>query len=615
MQDISASTPTLDRVGTVDDWGPNMYKLKPRADERRESASGSRERTTRHMRSFRGWLVPLAAGVALSLIAAACSSGTDTETAQDDQSTGAETPADDAAEGDPFVLRVAASDFGQEDFDPASGPRTGDMTIALMVYDTILDMAPDGSLAPGLAEEWEIAEDGESWTFNLRQGVPWHDGWGEVTADDVKFSLERMMSSESVATGASLLREQISDVEVIDEHVVRIHTNGRQPFLPFSLSPHQAETGVVLNAEYLREVAGEDFEAQRDALNEQPIGTGPFQVVEHRQGDNIVYESIDSHWRNTPEIDRLELLLVPDGATQVAMLQSGEVDIIDLTPPRLSEIEGAGFEVKAAEGGNTVSLVFNHPWRGPAQSQPTADPRVRQALSMAIDRQLIIDEFLGGRGSFPSQPHMVAPDAVDLDADAGRRWAEENLRYDPDAARDLLAEAGYADGLTIEKFFAFPRPGLPNLPDIVETIEAMWREIDVDANIVSTDWGSIRAHVTADVEPDDDFAAGLPYLHATGPRFITIDGLTVFFRTGGTMEQIQDEEFDRLLDEAPTIIDDAERLQVVTEAVEIANDSWTTPMLFNVDVLFGTNPDKVGEMTVFPAWPFLSRSYETVKAP
>src|SRR5262245_6016253 len=221
------------------------------------------------------------------------------------------------------TLTVAVATFGSERWLPHLYVGAEDLVYKPM-FDNLLTRDPQtGALAPLLAERWEILDGGKAWRFHLRKGVPFHHGRGEVTGEAVKFTFEMLAKTGSVNALAPEFR-LITRMEITDPLTITLHFD--KPFVTFG---NRVTHGLSASVAYIHskqyvETVGE-AEAER-----HPIGTGPWQFVEHLQGNRIVYEAVESHWRARPHFQRLVFLRVPDMVTRIAMLRSGDADVVEL---------------------------------------------------------------------------------------------------------------------------------------------------------------------------------------------------------------------------------------------------------------------------------------------
>ena len=297
-------------------------------------------------------------------------------------------------------------------------------------------------LIPDLAESWSIVDD-TTWEFNLRKGVKFHDG-SDFTADDVVFSYKRPATVENNPSPYSPLLEQIADMEVVDPYTLRIKTNGPKPFMLVDLSSiaivsHRAAEGAKTV----------DFESGKAA-----IGTGPYKFKEYVPGERLVLTRNDDYWGEKPAWDQVTFRFITDDAARLAALLGGDIDIMDNVPPadvpRLKS--DPNVQVNIAPSNRVMFLSMDMYSEGPSpfvagkdgeplDKNPFKDVRVRQALSKALDRELIAAKVMDGLAIPASQ--LVVPgfsgyvDELKVDS------------FDPDGARALLAEAGYPDGLGV----------------------------------------------------------------------------------------------------------------------------------------------------------------------
>jgi len=516
---------------------------------------------------------------------------------------------------DANTVTYAVADFDNDSLDPAMESNTGMRAAKYLMWDSLLEIGSEGELIPGIAQSWSMAEDGRSWIFQLRQGVEFHNGEA-LTADDVKFSLDRLRHEDAAAVNyAALAREQIAGVDVIDDYTVRVNTNGVQTTLPYLVSSHQSTIGIVLPKDYLLEAGGDTFEGQRKVLEEAPIGSGPFRFVNRTAGDSMTFEATDKHWRHTPEIQRVEVLRVTEEVTQVSMLQSGEVDIINVSPDQAATLKSAGFEIRTVPDATEIGIFFPGTWRDGAQAEPVGDVDVRRALSLAIDRNAIIDSVLAGYARLKTTPWNTIPVTADVNEQDWAHWGQQANEYNPERARQLLTEAGYPDGFGGIQMFAFARPGITGLPQIAEIVAAQWAEIGVQAQIVPTDYNSYAPHwLQADVADTYNLGDSNPF--GTAPRFDPIGAFAAYVTyDGGGVQLTRDPELDALVQHAAGTTDDEQRRSLIRQAFSRFLDEWVVLEIAIADSVYAVNPDEVGEWRTIPSYPFLGRMFETIKTP
>ena len=383
---------------------------------------------------------------------------------------------------DDDTLVIALPTFSEQTMVPwaGSGQRK---TYLDLVYEYLVYLDDDGTAVPGLAESWEMADDGTTWTFTLRQGVQFSQDAGEMTSEDVKYSIERLIDEDSRAGPASTMRRVIESIETPDDYTVVVNLSAPDFLLPEGYFGEAQQLGIVSKS-YV-EGLGED---EATAL---PAGTGPYVVESSTEGSEIVLTLRDDaadHWRVQPEWDRIVMQAVPEEATRVAMLRAGEADIAPVSFDSIPGLEGADIRIVSAE--ETWSPVIR--LGGMVQTDearynpdnPWSDVRVRQAMNYAVDKQTIIDELFQGQGSVAASDTPV------------RQWdGVEPYAYDPEQAKALLAEAGYEDGFPITLKTFTTTPGA-ELPLMAEAVALYWGDVGIDATIEPVDWPSLRAEWT-----------------------------------------------------------------------------------------------------------------------
>jgi peptide/nickel transport system substrate-binding protein len=310
-------------------------------------------------------------------------------------------------------------------FDPAEAE--GIITPVIFYYalhDALVKPMPGNPLAPCLAESWSASRDGLSYDFVLRQGARFHNG-DPVTAGDVKFSFERYRG-----VGARVLKDRIATVEIVDPQRVRFRLKQAWPdFMTFYATPATG-AGWIVPKKYLEKVGDDGFK-------KAPMGAGPYKFVAFKPGVELMLEANPQYWRKTPSVKTLVIRSVPDEATRLAMLKRGEADVAYLFHGPLAEEvrRSPGLTLKPYHLPVPFWLVFAEQWDA---KSPWADRRVRLAVNLAIDRQAINQsESLG----FSKITGSIIPQSFDF------YWPAPLYQYDPKRAKQLLAEAGYPNGV------------------------------------------------------------------------------------------------------------------------------------------------------------------------
>lgn len=382
-------------------------------------------------------------------------------------------------------LVIITHTFGGENWLSPLKPST-QAYISQCMYNNLLERSNEtGELIAGdgsLAKRFEMSGDMRTFTFELEKGVPWHGGWGEVTAEDVKFSFDLAVSEGSTNDAAGLYRRYLDRIEIPDPYTVIIRTKVPAWDLQHLLTSTFQQLAIVCK-KYVEKVGIEEA-----GLN--PIGSGPFKFVEHLYGDHIKFEAVENHWYKTPRVKYLIWRKIPDVATRLAMLKAGEAHLTQIVYDQIEEARRAGLKVKAVKNsGQLVLLMFGQvlkPAYKPEERPPWAQGeeywnidspayKVRKALSLAVNRQEIVDTMLYGYGSvkgcsvpafWPEHPGFdpaLKPDA-----------------YDPGKAKKLLHEAGYANLKDLVVTMSLtPHGGRPFNKPVAEAVAMMWEKLGI----------------------------------------------------------------------------------------------------------------------------------------
>lgn len=377
---------------------------------------------------------------------------------------------------------VYCSDADPDGFDSAqSDVAATHRAAAYPLYNRLLSIDPaDGKPVPELASNWLISADGKTYTFNLRRDVKFHKtAWfspsRDLNADDVLWSLGRQLDARHPGAAAGSFPGAISGdwaklihgIDKQDAYTVRITLN--QPYAPLLtlLAGWQAS---IVSAEY-GEALTKRGEARRIAT--EPVGTGPYQLVKYEHGSKILYAANPAYFLGKPGFDKLVFSISADASVRVQKLRSGECGLVDsLKPQDIAGLSASqSVKILSYQPQITSFLAFN------TERKPFADPRVRRALSMAIDRAAIVKTVFEGRATVGTTPYS-----------AQALWGAPTLpapRVDVPAAKRLLAEAGLADGFDTS-IWVRVGGGSSNLnPRLTaELIQADWAKIGVRARLV-----------------------------------------------------------------------------------------------------------------------------------
>jgi peptide/nickel transport system substrate-binding protein len=347
--------------------------------------------------------------------------------------------------------------------DPTSlfPPRGADITAgnaSSPLYNSVVRLTYENEIVPELAERWEVSDDGTEYTFYLRQGVTFHNG-EPFNAESVVATWEY---GKDPTNDYAQDFAKVVNVEVIDEYTVKLVTANPDPIFLTQLNGW-----AMLPPAYMAEVGIEGFELA-------PVGTGPFMFVERTPGDRIIYEANPNYWeQGLPKIARVTFRIVGDSTTRLAAIQTGEVDIVNrLSADEVSTLTGASnVDVITYPNDRVYYVAFKNIGNG--AGTPLEDTRVRQALNYAVNREGIISAIFSGAASLVTG--FVMPTNLGFD-DSLRPYP-----YDPDQARALLAEAGYADGFEIS--MGCPTDAYLNINEVCLAVQRDLARVGIDVSV------------------------------------------------------------------------------------------------------------------------------------
>jgi peptide/nickel transport system substrate-binding protein len=349
-------------------------------------------------------------------------------------------------------------------FDPHFSTSSNDIRVSFNLFDNLTSRRPDGKLYPGLATEWKL--DGQTtWKFKLRPGVKFHNG-DPFTSADAKFSIERTYNPSAKTMVATAL-STIDRIEAPDPATLVIHTKKPDPLLPARLAFYG---GQIVPKKYLESVGNDTF-------NAKPVGTGPVSFSSWVKDDKAVFDANVGYWGGRVDMDRWIVRAIPETSPRIAALLKGEVDIMTQLPPdQEARVKAnAATRVEGALYAGLYVLAVN------SKRPPLDNPLVKQALSLAIDRDLIVKELWKGRGIVPSGPIAKGDNHFDPKLPA--------LAYNPKEARERLKKAGYkGEEIFIETTVAYVSQDKP----MSEAIAAMWKDVGINVKVEVIEY-SVRA--------------------------------------------------------------------------------------------------------------------------
>jgi len=466
------------------------------------------------------------------------------------------------------ILVRAVSTFPNSLDHPQAAERQASTT-AWQMYDSLVWTGEGGTIVPQLAERWEASDDGLEYTFYLREDVVFHNG-EPFNADAVVFNWERVIASDFEY--AYHWQTAIA-VETVDEYTVKAILE--EPNALFLSTV--ADNWAMIPPGYFAEVGQEGF-------NEHPMGTGPFKFVEWKKGDHITMEANLDYWRGAPKIETVIFRPIPESATRVAAIQTGEVDIVT----RLSSEEAqslVGLEnVKVIKYpvARIYYIAFNNLTTG--LDQPTMDAKVRQAMNYAVDVDTIIDALFDGFAE-PASGYIASGELG--------YGAVEPFGNDPDKAMALLTEAGYPDGFAME--MACPSGAYTHFEEVCEAIVGYLGDVGIDVTLEVMESGQYW-----DLESNKELPPlfGDSWSATGGEAFRRLTGALGGF--DASYSAWSDPEIDRLLDEIQATPDQDERAALYEELQEYMQEDPPFIYLYQ-PVAFEAINTRVQGYSPFPA--------------
>ncbi len=427
-------------------------------------------------------------------------------------------------------------------------------TVVDNIFDTLVMRDPAMKLVPGLALSWRSLDD-TTWEFKLRPGVSFTNG-EPFDAAAVKFTLERVLDPAAKAPTASYINT-ISSVDVVDPMTVRIHTKGPDPLLPTRMSRYPA---YIVPPAYVKQVGN-------DAFARKPVGTGPYRVTEFVPDDHVTMQANPGYWRGKPAIDTVVWRAIPEPTARVAALLAGEVQLIEGLPPELAPTVAADAKlavVQVKHGGLIIYLGLK------MREKPLDDVRVRQALSLAIDREAIVSSLLKGFATVTGT--QASP------FDFGYK-AEPNPPYDPAQARALLKQAGFPDGFSIT--MQVPRHYISSA-EVGQVIAEEFAAIGVKAQLEVPEWSVYAQQVPAGKQAPI-------YMLAWGSTQ-TLDADAALFpidHTGEPYSTVSIPALDALLEKTRNSMDPQARAEAFAQAQDLAAKDVPMLTLYQEDAIYG----------------------------
>ena len=486
------------------------------------------------------------------------------------------------------TLNIAYKDLYNFDTHPRVTSANIGLLVGTSVGESLFGRDAAGNALPRLIKEWSLAPDNLVWTFKLQEGVQFHKGYGEMTAEDVIWNMQQYTAEDAVNSVAARLRRLWANpegsVKAIDDHTIQVDTGALQyDMLNWTSIPY---AGWIVSKKQADELGQET--ASRDGA-----GTGPWEIVEAKAGQFWKMEVVEDHWRKTPNFAELIYHEIPEESTRVANFLAGKLDTFTMELDSLPAVQGVeGVKFMRVEGGGTIHIGWYGNFYIPEKERPgynaelpwvsaSADvnseewqkaAKVRRAMSIAIDRQLIVDTILSGEGkplvlwAWEAQLHRLPPDI------------QAGWEYNPEKAKQLLIEAGYSDGFDVTLI-----PDIRNVPGEVEATEAigtMWEDIGIRTRLNKVPFATIFTQIKARTYEQVN-------THGTGGRTDPLSlMIPMFDSSSGFNVGMEHPWLDEMLDKAVMTLDEEERYKIMVDIARWVFDHTAEAGLYEVNIVW-----------------------------
>ena len=458
--------------------------------------------------------------------------------------------------------------------EPQDTTDTDSAAVRYQIYNGLLKMTEAGEPVADLAESWEISDDGRVYTFTLQDGVTFHDGT-ELNAEAVVTSFERLIAEERDTSASAYFKPIMEDVRAVDPTTVEFTLN--EPFAPFLNTLAHPAAHIVSPAA---------VEQYGDDLGQNPVGTGPYQFVEWVRGERLVLEAFEDYFGGTPNLSRIEYSIVPEAATRVALLETGEADVIlRVTPDEAARLaEEPGINLKTTSTARAIFMAIN------TTRAPFDDKSVRQALNYAIDARAIVDALFGSETPVLDSP--LAPNVFGY-------VSTRTYGHDPEQAQSLLEEAGYAPGdITVNLWSPNGRyvQDATVAQAVAQQLEDFGFEVDLRL------FGDFSEYIEVAFVEDRGDVMLLGWapstLEAEGGLYQVLHGdrANAFANNAG----YDNPDFNALVEEARAATTEEDRLDLYGQAQEIVMEDAPWLFLYAQPVITGTREDVSG-VVVLPS--------------
>lgn len=441
--------------------------------------------------------------------------------------------------------------------------------VSVQIHENLVKRDLEGNFQPVLATEWSPNEDATEWTFKLREGVTFHDG-EPFNAEAVKYNIERLKDPATGSPKSSLVT-MISDFDIVNDYEIKFILDQPCAVIPAMVSTYS--TGMM-SPKALEEY-GKDYSTHA-------AGTGPLKLKEWIPGTSMSLEKNESYWGKAATAETIDIKIIAEDSARAMMLKTGDADVAANIPSVLvDELQSdPNVEIEMVPGYRTIYLGLNF------QDEKLANLKVREAIDYAIDRDAIINGILGGYVTYPSTG------VISSSIQNAKQGIGDDYKYDPEKAKQLLAEAGYPDGFTTKINTPEGRYAMDR--QVAEAIQAMLSQVGITAEVNVLDWGAYtEAAAAGDTEifllgkgcATGDLAQDLMYNYRTGE----LQNYTFY----------SNPEYDKVCEEQQRTADENARKELLYKMQDIIHEDRASIILYYENQTFGTRADVSG-LVIFP---------------
>ena len=502
------------------------------------------------MRKGKLWSFMLVMILALSTALAACGGGDKNESGDKDK---------DAADKDSSVNKTLVFGRGGDStsLDPSRVTEGETFKVTVNLFETLLNFGEqDTTIEAGLAKDWDTSEDGLTYTFQLEEGVKFHDGT-DFNAEAVVKNFERWANGD--ADTFPYYNSMFGGFKGDEDHVIESVKADGDSTVIITLKRPQAPFLKNLAMSMFAISSPEAYEKGDDEYERNPVGTGPFKFVEWKPNETITIEKNEEYWKEgLPKLDKVIFRAIPDNSARLNALVSGEIDLADgINPADGKKIEDdAKLQLFERPSMNVGYLGLT------VTREPFDKKEVRQAMNYAIDKQSIVDSFFEGRAEVAKNP---MPSSI-----SGYNDDIEPYAYDPEKAKELLKEAGLEDGFEMELWaMPVPRPYMPDGTKVAEAIQSNLADVGIKAKIVSYEWATYLDK--ASKGEADAFMLGWTGDNGDADNFLYVlldeDNIG-----SNNYTYFKNEETHKLFIDAQTEVDEDKRIELYEQAQEILHE-------------------------------------------